>query len=78
MPDRAKSDRLRLIHRFDDSVITSGVLLLIPYFVFVLLPARASPQARTDKAVDTKLVVQLCNRMDTAAAEYAGQHRLPQ
>ncbi|MGO8036483.1 hypothetical protein [Rhizobium leguminosarum] len=77
MPDLAKSDRLRSIHRMT-MVSSPPAFCSYPNFAFVRLPARASPKARTDKAVDTKLVVQLCNRMDTAAAEYAEQDRLAQ
>ncbi|RWX05920.1 hypothetical protein ELH27_28680 (plasmid) [Rhizobium leguminosarum] len=59
-------------------VIISGNSPVYSQIFFRALAGPASPQARTDKPVDTKLVVQLCNRMDTAAAEQAGQDRLPQ
>jgi hypothetical protein len=71
-----RSDHLR--SSLDNGVIISGNSPVYSQIFFRALAGPASPQARTDKPVDTKLVVQLCNRMDTAAAEQAGQDRLPQ
>ncbi|NKM84973.1 hypothetical protein GFL54_11800 [Rhizobium laguerreae] len=76
LPDRAKNDGLRSIAWMMASS-SPEILLSIPNSLRALA-GLTSPRTRTDKHVDTKLVVQLCNRMDTAAAGQAGQDRLPQ
>ncbi|TAZ68852.1 hypothetical protein ELH68_30790 (plasmid) [Rhizobium ruizarguesonis] len=76
IPDRAEATTCD--HRLTTASSSPEILLIYSQIFFRALAGLASPQARTDKPVDTKLVVQLCNRMDTAAAEQAGQDRLPQ
>ncbi|NYT32486.1 hypothetical protein [Rhizobium sp. WYCCWR 11128] len=67
----SRQERPLAIHCLDDGVIISRNSPVYSQIFFRALAGLASAQASTDKPVDTKLVVQLCNRMDTAAAEEA-------
>ncbi|ASR11018.1 hypothetical protein CHY08_28615 (plasmid) [Rhizobium leguminosarum bv. viciae] len=75
MSDRAEASACD--HRLDDDLIISLEFPDPSPNSFRALEEPYLSRSRTDKHVDIKLVVQLCNQLDTAAAEPAGQDRLP-